>query len=66
MTKLYSAEELKRMQAEDGWALSDSDDLATKYANKWEVSDDLMNRLDADFFYKFKPVHVWHFHICNN
>ena len=53
MTKLYSAKELKRMQAEDILPLSDSAELATKYAKKWEVSDDLMNRLDADFFYKF-------------
>lgn len=53
MTKLYSAEELKRMQAEDILPLSDSEEMATKYADKWEVADDLMNRLDADFFYKF-------------
>lgn len=52
MTKLFTAAELKDMQARDEWPIVDSDELET-FSDRWERSASLMDRVNEDFFYRF-------------
>lgn len=52
MEKLYSTEELKKMQKEGKFPISKFSLLNTKYKDRWDRAADLMNIVDHDFILK--------------
>lgn len=50
---LYTKEQLEQMQKDDVWPLADSEDLQTKFADRWEKAEALLGPANEDFFLKF-------------
>lgn len=50
---MFTKDQLIQMQKDDVWPLSDSNDLETRFADRWEKAEALLDPANEDFFLKF-------------